>query len=249
VILFKFPKKKIVLDCFTTEEYILETAPIVPAIKLIPEWWRELPNAYYAEGSYSPTSTMKHCVGMVDYYKKSIVIPLWSDLIVDIKTASEYQWRFSDRLSRATDHNMEQQATGFLSGYAHLKLHSPWLFKTKEDISWVWSHPVYNYEHSNDVVSLPAVINFLAQPNTNINLLFNASTPKSILIPQGQPLAHLTPMSDRKVDIRRHLITQAEYTRLDRKNTNIVFLYKYAKILNRTKQFKDCPFHNHTKGN
>jgi hypothetical protein len=248
MILFKFPKKKITLDCFTSEAHILRTAPIVPAIKLIPEWWKKLPNSYYKNNEFSPSSTMKHCIGMVDYYKKSIVLPLWSDLAINIKSSREYYWQFSDRYSTAVQHNMEKQATGFLNGYSHIKLITPWAFKTKENISWVWSHPTYSYPNSHEVVSLPAVVNHLYMHGTNINLLFSANTPKTIIIPQGQPLVHIIPMSDRKVEIVRHLVSEAEYKKIKSVSTHITFLDKYIKTLDRIKQFKNCPFHNHIEG-
>jgi len=247
--LFKFPQKKIVLDCFTTNEHILKTAPIVPAVKLMPDWWKNLPKSYQGEGegSFFPKPTMKHCIGMVDYYTKSIVMPLWSDLAINIKSQTEYEWQFSDLFSTASPHNISQQASGFLSGYAHIKLNSPWIFNTKEHISWVWSHPVYSYPNSNSVVCFPAVLDYRMQHGTNINLLVNTDTPKTIIIPQGQPMVHMTPMSDRKVEIVRHLISKEELAQKTSDSTPITFLSKYRKIIDRTEQFSDCPYHNHSE--
>jgi hypothetical protein len=246
MILFKFPQKKIVLDCFTTKVHVLETAPIVPAIKLMPEWWKQLPNSIFMEGTLGEMSTMRSCVGMTDYYKKSIAIPMWSDLRINIESSTSYGWQFSDPLSQAQYHDMKKQATGFLDGYAHVKLVAPWYLKTKEDVSWVWSHPAYSFPDSHNIVPLPGVVNFLHQRALNANMLFFAEKPKTIFIPQGQTLAHLIPMSDRKVEIVRHLVNEKEYERIASISTPITFMKKYENNIKRKEQFKDCPFHNHT---
>jgi len=243
MMLFKFPKKKIVLDCFTHLEHILTTAPIVPAMKLIPEWWKGLPNYHFDEHSAAERSTMKSCAGMVDYYKTSIVIPLWSDLAVDLISCDQYKWTYADTMSSVNHHNLKDQATGFLNNYVHIKLKSPWLFKTKEKINWVWSHPTYSFPNSHNIVSLPGVVNYFDQRGTNINLLFFAENKTKILIPQGHPMVHMTPMSDRKVEIIRHLVSYQEFAKIGNIGTPITFKQKYENIKKRRTQFEDCPYH------
>jgi len=247
--IFKFPQKKIVLDCFTSAPQVIDSAPIVPAIKIIPDWWRNLPSEVIEEGRFSPTPTMKNCVGMIDYYKKSIAIPMWSDLSIKISENKVYYWHFADGESSAGTHNLLVQANGFLNDYAHIKLESPWLFKTKEDINWVWSFPSYNFPKSHELLAPPAIISYKHQHTTNMNLLIHDDKPRTIFIPHGQPMMLISPMSDRKVEIVRHLVTQEEYRRLDYKATNLAFIKKHQKGINSRDKFSDCPFHNHTKGN
>jgi hypothetical protein len=242
--LFKFPKNKIVLDCFTSERYAIEYAPIDFAIKHIPNWWKNLPKSYLDTNEFTQSPTMKHCVGMVDYYKNSIAIPLWSDLSIKVNEDKSYKWQFSDRRTQAGFHSMEKQANGFLSNFFHFKIISPWAFKTKEMINWVWSHPTYNYEFSEDIVSLPAIVNYEHQNSTNINLMVSTKEPKIINISQGQPMAVLTPMSDRKVEIIRHLVSEKEFDSILSMQARISFLNKYKKIVKRKEQFSGCPYHN-----
>jgi hypothetical protein len=87
--LFLFPKKKIVLDCFTYSESVLQTAPITNAMKHIPSWWKKLPSAHFEE-TFFPTPTMKGCVGMVDYYANSVALPLWSEIIINVDSNKNY---------------------------------------------------------------------------------------------------------------------------------------------------------------
>jgi len=242
--LFKFPQKKIVLDCFTTKSYAVEYAPINFAIKHIPDWWKNLPTSFVSDkNQFTEHGTMKGCVGMVDYYKKSIAVPLWSDLSIKIFQDKTFAWQFSDGETAAVQHPIKKQATGFLNSYEHLKIDSPWLFKSEKDIYWLWSHPTYNYAHSNDICSIPGITSFYHQHATNINIMINVEKEKKILIPQGKPMTLITPMSDRKVEIVRHLIGVEEFIKLRDRSTTIKFISKYKEIIKRRKQFADCPYH------
>jgi len=243
--IFKFPKKKIVLDCFTKHEYVIKSAPIVNAIKVIPDWWKTLPVQYSRTNEIYPKSTMKNCVGMVDYYKKSVAISLWSELALKIKSSKDFEWQFSDLQSVIGHHDLEKEATGFLNDYAHFKLLSPWIFSTKEDINWVWSCPLWNFFKSHEIVFPPAIVNYKHQHGTHINLLIYAGKPKTIIIPHGQPLIFISPMSDRKVEIVRHLVSPQEFERRGSNGTPISFIKKYQKQIDTRSKFNDCPFHNH----
>jgi hypothetical protein len=235
--IFLFPKKKIVLDCFTSKPYVMEHAPINYAIKNIPDWWRNLP-ASYRDG-HNPVLTMKSCAGMIDYYTKSISIPLWSDLSISVDANKNYTWQFSDEATSAIVHP-KNQFVGFLNTYGHIKIDSPWLLKSEKNLNWVWSHPTYNYSNSNNIVSLPGITNFYHQHTTNINMLINLDQEKNFLLPYGEPLVVLTPMSDRKVKIVRHLVSENEYFNLYKKTSSITFVNKYKSIVDN--KFGSCPY-------
>lgn len=245
--IFRFPQKKIVLDCFTDNSSVIELAPVLPAVKLIPDWWKNLPQSMFDEETLNGVTTMKNCVGMVDYYAKSIAIPMWCDVSIKINKNKTYNWQFADRISKAEVHNIEEQAKGFLPEHGHLKLVSPWLFKTKENINWVWSHPTYNYANNADITSLPAISNYYHQNGSNINMMINLNSAKTIVIPHLTPVALLTPMSDRKVEVVRHLVSTEEFQKITNRNTTITFINKYKKIIKTKKQLGNCPFHSRFK--
>jgi hypothetical protein len=237
VIIFKFPNKKITLDCFTYESYVIEYAPINFAIKHIPDWWKNLPIKEMDINNPFAHKNMRHCVGMVDYYKKSIAIPLWSDLMIECYGSNSFKWQFSDRKTEIKNHDTKIQATGFLNNYQHLKIISPWMFRSKKEVNWVWSHPTYNYPNSQDLVCLPAITDFYYQNATNINLMIDAGSPKNIALQHGQPLALITPMSDKKIEIKNHLISFEEWNNIANLSTGITFKNKYANIVKRKNQF------------
>ena len=242
--IFKFPKKKIVLDCFTFHETVVKAAPIDYAIKHIPSWWKELPNSYLIE--FFPTGTMRGCVGMTEFYRNSIAIPLWTDLMIDIKQ-NQYQWQFADYMSQGAVHNLEKEATNFLpKNYGHLKIISAWHFKCKENINWMWNTPLYNLNTNPEIIVPPAIVNFKKQTSTNINLIFRKDEIKQICINAGTPIVLLTPMSDRKVEIVRHLVDEQEFKRQNK--YSISFTKTYLTEQKLTQKNASCPFKNHTKG-
>lgn len=240
--IFLFKKKEIVLDCFTANEGVITTAPIVHAIKNTPKWWQDLPPYRMVKDVMYPTHTAKYCTGIVDYFAKSIVIPLWSDLMIKVNDAGSYNWQFADMESTAVVHNTASQATGFMPTYGHIKLQTPWKFKTKEEISWVWSHPVYNFPNNNALVSLPAVVNYKWQATTSINMLISLDKPQDFFLKHGQSLIHITPMSDRKVKIVRHLVSKEEYERIGTASRISTFYNNYNTRKELAQKFSDCPF-------
>ena len=243
--IFKFPKKKIMLDCFVDSELLLETAPIELATKHIPEWWRQLPKQEYVEDKFFPLPTMKTCVGFVDYYRNSVAIPLWSDLYIKVD-GTQYQWQFSDRNTNVTIHNIQRQAKGFLPNHGHMKIESPWYLRTKENINWVWSQPLYNFNEDNiDLKIAPGIVNYSKQEVTNLNLVFKLNEQKIYALKQGQVLIHITPMTENKIQVVRHLVSKEEIERLKENHGRISFIEKYKTISKQKQKFSNCPFHNH----
>lgn len=238
--IFLFPKKKIILDCFTCSKAVIETTPIHNAIKHIPEWWKKLPDVYYK--TFFPTATMKGCVGMIDYYASSIAIPLWSDLMINVDSTKNYQWQFSDAISNAKVHDMEQR-NNFLNNHGHLKLIAPWYLKCKKNIKWLWSQPIYNfYSDIVDIKILPAILDFKKQCGINVNIMFPSNQPKKYFLKHGQVLAHLTPLSEYKVKVVRHLVGESEYRKIGQDATAITFINKYKTFNKQREKFSDCPY-------
>jgi hypothetical protein len=235
-----FIRSKIHVDCFTYRKSIVEHSPIVPAIKVIPKWWKDLPKQRYVDNNFFPVPTMKKCAGLIDYYTNSIAMPLWSDLAINITPGGHYEWQFSDNTSVAMVHS-EKQYSGFIDNkpYGQLKLSSPWVFSTKKSINWLLTQPVYNEPNFFNYVTVNGILNFYHQTQTNIQLFINTETPKVFTLNFGTPFL-FTPMSDKKVVIHRHLVSKEEY--ISRENTTGI---KFTDIYTARKRTEKCPFHNH----
>ena len=238
-----FKRSKIHLDCFTFRRDVIEYAPVVNGIQAIPDWWKKLPKEVQVNGNIFPIATMKTCVGLYDYYNKSIAMPLWSDLCISIRSRNEYSWQFSDKITTALVHSKEQYA-GVLqdSNFGHLKLESPWLFNTKSDINWILSDPIYNQKCFTNYVVAQGVLNFSRQSLTNLQLFINTTTPQNFTIPFGSVFLY-TPMSDKKVVLHRHLISEEQYKSKVTMSRTTTFISKYKA----QQKIIKCPYKDETK--
>lgn len=238
-----FKKKTIVLDCFTDIEAVALTAPIAEAVKHFPEWWKSLPNEYTVANKFYNSSTMKRCEGMKAYYTNSLAVPMWTDLAISVTDGGAYEWQFANRISTAGIHDPKQRGSYLNENeYGHIKLNTPWLLRTKEDLNWVFSSPTYSFEKPEELIIPPGILNFGEQFSVNINILFIIRTPRVYNIPFGLPMAHLTPMSDRPVIVKRHVISPQEYQNILRKDARIAFTAGYKKYLTAKDKFSNCPY-------
>lgn len=228
--MFLFKKPKIVVDAFTTDPYINQYYPISKASSFIPKWLTETPAHYEETNHYGLTKkipTIKRCVGIQDNYKQGFILPLWSDLIINVKSSGEYSWAWANAESKAVVHPRQQLGKGF-DNLLHLKLESPWFLKEKTGVNFYWSQPTWNMLGAVTSIHIPpAIINYKYQTGTNINLLF-PKLDTSIELSVGQPLAHIIPLTESTVEIKTHVISDAEMTKFSKlHNTNSTFLGKY----------------------
>lgn len=236
-----FRRSKIHLDTFTCRKDVIEYAPVVNAIEVIPEWWKKLPKKVFIDGSTFPLPTMKTCIGMSSYYKNSVALPLWSELCIEANQ-DNYAWQFSDRKSVAHMHD-PYQYDGFLGkNYGHLKLESPWVFETKSDIDWLLTDAIYNKTELVNYAIPPGLLNFSKQNNTNIQLFINLTNNHSFTIPLHTPVL-FTPLSDKKVVVHRHLISPEEFTRKRQMSSQITFINAYGV----SQKVVKCPYKDATK--
>lgn len=215
--MFFFIKPSVIhLDCFTQDARVHKYYPIAKSTNFYPEWWKNLPKTYKNEHRWFGNATMKTCPGFIDYYTNSISIPMWSDWIIDVLGKNQgYRWQFADSKTEVTHHD-EQQFKNFIdtTDYAHIKIASPWRVKAKKSLKCVWTYPVWNYNIPDDILVLPAVINFRYTYGTDINILINMSRAKKIFINEGVPLVNLIPMTDKRIKIHNHLVSTTEYTKI-----------------------------------
>ena len=60
-------------------------------------------------------------------------------------------------------------------------------------------------------------------------MFIKTSTEGDILIKAGTPMAHVIPMTDKKVEIRTHLVEEYEYKKM--LQPSIFFINNYKKII------------------
>lgn len=224
MMLFKFKKPEIILDCFTSDHLAYTNAKINSGKAFFPEWFKKTPATAIIpeEKNQDPrlkTGTIKLCGGLKEYYRNAVIIPSWFTMMIDVLGDSEnnISWQsVGTRGLEEVSHKREQYEKFAYKNQTNLKIQSPWFLKTKENINWVWSQPTWSqkdfYENMN---LLPAIINYKYTHDTNISwMLYYTGQNKTINIDPLTPLVALHPMSDKKVIIKNHLVDDFEISKI-----------------------------------
>jgi hypothetical protein len=247
---FFFKRKKVVLDCFTFNHAAYELFPIEKSVYHLPDWWKQLPSKIdKGNAGYDPT--MKKCQGLKSFYQNGISIPLWSEFAVrwvsdEEKKQTHINWKFSDEISSAEVHSQSQRGT-FLSEkkYQHLKILSPWAFKCKEDINWLFVQNFWALNNPEKFIILPGCIDFKYQHVTNINVMIPFEQLKNchFSLECGSPLVSLFPLTERKVEIKNHLVSMEEFKKLlGFGKISFTGRYNTIRSIIEKKEQKKCPF-------
>lgn len=226
--LFKFLKPKIVLDVFTDRQTVFDQYKVDRAIKFLPKYWNKLPN-HFMEDGFVPRPTMRTCPGIIKNYKEGFILPLWSDIVISCEEQEEetiVRWSFADGRSVIEYHPSEQWSE-FLDPkeYFHIKINSPWFFRTKKNIKFYWSNPYWNNEPLKFTIS-PGITDFQYSHETHFNTFFEKKR-KNIFLEQNTPLCHFIPMTEKDVIIKQHLISSIEREQFVREKS--YFLSSWAK--------------------
>lgn len=215
--MFFFCKPKtIVLDVFTDDCNLVNLLPPDYASNFKPKWWKDLEDnksTIELNGIKVRNNTMRRCIGFKNYYSdSSIIIPLWSSFVLEYSETGSRSI-FSD-LTRTLEYQQEdQRGPNYLSEFHQFKLASPWQCKEKHGISFLYSQAFYNFKDPTAFVMPPAIIDFKYQHATEVN--FFVRKPESgvnhrVSFDAGQPMIHLTPLTEKRVVIKKHVVTTSE---------------------------------------
>lgn len=244
---FFFKRSAIHVDVFVTNAQILETYPIIEARHHYPDWWKSMPKSYAEVNSHSSfkedVSTIKLCSGFIDLYQKGFIIPLWSDLRFETLINSPVRFNSPDNFVNVNFHPAEQLPPE-LRKFVNVKILSPWAVSEKSGVKFhfgpaFWNNP----DFLNKILTPPGIVDYKIQHGTHINLLV-PNRNNMYFFPANTALAHITPITEKKVVLHRHLISQSEY---DSRFT--AYRPKYVGSMNeRKKRIKSltseskCPF-------
>ena len=244
--IFIFKKRKLVLDLFTHRQMIFDAAKPKLAPQFYPEWWKEVKTEMQVGTELFPTATIRRCMGFVDHYKHGFIIPMWSDLRIELGPIGDpfFRAQFSDNTTPISEHPATLRGAYLpATHYQHLKLHTPWAAKCKEDVYWKWEQPTWSYRNPNKSIVLPGTIEYKYQYSMNANLMFARDAQTAMIeIPFQQPLVHVTPLTERDLELRYHVVGKEEYDRMmqGEKLSNINRYRAYRRI--RESEESKCPF-------
>lgn len=239
------------VDCYTADPAVYDLARITRASKYLPGWWKHVP-LYTTRPVHEtfPASavefgTMRSCIGFQDLYKTSFCLPMWSEFVISVDPEGSYNfvWRYADGRSDAEVHPEEQRGT-FLPAnkFQHVKLFSPWMLKCKENVSFLMHDTVWDKPNGDaGVIIPPGILEFKYQASVNINMFVEKlpDVSKTLTISYGTPLVFLTPLTERKVILRYHLVSKEELTTKARPMLSFRNIYKT--IVKAKKEQEQCP--------
>ena len=246
---------EIQLDCFTASNETYMTTPIVRASKAFPDWWQKLdpytPTFYETpENPYHlkkyEEMTARDCYAIVELYKKGIILENWCDISFKVHDGYYNYW-CAGNTQKPEDHS-KKQLGGSFPNHHHIKLISPWVFKEKTGVKFLWLGAEWSLDNF-EIKVLPGVINFDIISPVNVNFMFPVRN-GTFMLPVGNPLVHIVPLSENKLKVHNHLVTKPEFDKLKLSSDTPSF-YGWRNVLQLRKRNKErgtCPFHGDSNG-
>jgi hypothetical protein len=257
VILFFWLKKiEVTLDFFTYSPLAFDYAKPDFAYKFFPDWFLKLPKQTgRVDPENTAITTLKSCIAFKRYYTaNTLIIPVPYNATIEVGTLEErgYKWRIRDQNEVAYSHDRDQFEGFVTEDYQHIKLLTPWKFKSNRYVEFLWSDPIWNRQNFLDYAVLPGVVDYKYQFDTPVNLMFRyRETPHVLQFNLGDPFVMLAPLSDCTIKIKHHLVDKDAL--LLRSLPNRLFSgpadskYKRNKKLidaaEKRDAMKKCPFH------
>lgn len=239
-----FQKKKFVLDCFVQDIVAYEKYPISHAREHRPTWLNKTESTFKfitKDLVSTEQSTIKRCHGLIDNYNNGIIIPMWSDLNFE-SDHNGYRYSFADGVSSIESHSSEQWKTfADPTIFNHIKIISPWLIKANDDIKYSFLYPFWNHKLHADYFYPNATIGYKYQHATNINMFIHANSNFRLIA--GDPIVQITPMTEKEIVIKNHLVSKEEYSKIVNRTGANSFNLNYVKNVSFMKsKEKKCPF-------
>lgn len=245
--IFLIKKRKLVLDLFTSSQTVFDAAKPRMATQFYPSWWKELKLEMPDSAATFPMPTMRRCMGLVDHYKHGFVLPMWSDFKMELgEIGNPYLTaQMSDQVTPVVIHDHKQRGSfAPADKFCHLKFESPWSAKCNEPIYFKWEQATWNSTKLDQYVVLPATVEFKYQPYLQVHVLFFKGETKTLrTINFGTPMVHLTPLTERDLELKYHLISAEEHAKFFSLVNRLTFVNAY-KTYRRAKDndTKGCPY-------
>jgi len=202
---------------------LAESYPIKRSSHYTPDWWQTLnsvESVMQRNGITVNVPTMKTCTGIVELFKNSWTIPLWSDF--KIKTGADGSFGFvsptklSEQIifSEPIECHDSYQYNHAFKKLIHLKFISPWLMYEKTGVNFLLMGADWTmFDKHPELKILTGILSFHIPATSNINC-FLPKQNDEFLLEAGTPLAYLIPITERKVEFKTHVITEPEYKKI-----------------------------------
>lgn len=208
--------KPITLNFYTNHLAAYELAQPKAASSFLPDWWKNLPTQKVVldidalqERKYL---NMRSCPGMKHMYQRGCIIPLWSDIAVEISEVGtdSYRWQSSDAAFGVEPHHPDQFNHHWdVENYQHIKLILPWQIQCDEPEPFLYIDCCWNRNTQNRYSVLSGILEFKHQHTGNINMIFSKMPEKyTLLLKHLTPMFQLIPLSNRPLRIKTHFVEE-----------------------------------------
>jgi len=189
------------LNFFCDDEAVAKHFPPLPASKIIPDWYKELPlrldedeltaEKYYASGNNTPFS-IKGCVPVSDYITSGYVIRASSDIVITPnKIDGEPGFMWSSPAATCYTHEHKQCPVSMRGQKNHyIKIATPWRIATPAGYSCYFYQPEFTF--NENIRLFPAVVDTDGY-NHAVNFPGVITTDKTFTINAGDPLMVVFP--------------------------------------------------------
>lgn len=247
--MFWIKPTKIHVDCFTYDEIVYNNFKIDRAKEFIPDWWKKIPNNQYSKVNTDPNSslhirqlTVKQCNGFRDLFQEGMIFPSWVDAQIEMLDDGKFYISGHDVPSINIEvgyHGREQITTSVYENCGQIKLVSPWFLEEKTGVKFSWMPCMWHNTHNIELMHvLTGVMDFKTQKATNINMYIKKGS--IVKIHAGDPLVHMIPLSDKKLEVHHHLLSHEEFKKRMYSELN-AGNYANVKKVKQNKEEK-CPF-------
>jgi hypothetical protein len=250
--MFWFKPSEVTVDCFTSNPMLYHNYRIDRASKFFPDEIRQMPNHVELKANHNPNSvltnkipTIRLCVGLKDLFSHGYILPAWSDIKIEVNETGDVF--YTDSVSASAEkltlqqHDRIQYGSGIYTDRTHVKLLCPWYLTEKSGVKFTWNMcDWHRTDTADDIRILSGILDFKYQHQLNVNAFIRKGSMLSYNT--GDPLVHMIPITDKKVNFKYHLVDEEEYRSLNR-NTMIETSYSgHRKLKAHDATEKKCPF-------
>jgi len=194
-------QENIEVEFWSTYEGLEDVYPIVSATKYIPNWFKQMPNfTGKGEPKIEDKGTLKNCPGFVDFFTNAYVMPLWTDVELEVGGRNNFKFIASNKQFKFESHPAEQfldhvQNTGYTLTFKPI---SPWRCRTPKGYS-ILQLPMF-YDFNPDFDTLPGVR--WTDIHHSMNPQMCIKRQGRISLKAGTPLAMYIPIKRENYDLK-----------------------------------------------
>lgn len=212
--------KPVRVDCYTYHRPSYDLFPIEKSVAVKPNL---------------SSGDLKRCIGIQNLYKQGFVMPLWTDIRFEVGEVGNPFWaaESADATTEVTYHPNTQFGDVINTDkYQNFKVLSPWALHCTEEVKFLSSPLLWHPDAlPAGVKVLNGVTDFKYQHSTNfIFLREKERQPVGFTLPCGAPLYQFIPLTERKIDLRLHLVTPEEWRFRGASGSHVSFINNYLKV-------------------